>query len=158
MRYRSPISPTRVSYQPIARRCNPVEHRLLCALRRIATPDTRAEAIALLDGLGLDSDGTRAFTELVPLLQADQAPIELLQPGSPFIGATELDLLACVHRLSHWRQPQPRMDRDTAELTALRSQLARCARSARQARLGLRLTTLSPVGLRLLDPSAWVRS
>jgi hypothetical protein len=158
MPYRSPTSPTRVSYHSIGRRCNLVEQRLLCALRRVGDPATRVEAVALLDGLGLDADGIRAFTELVPLLPTGQAPIDLLQPGSPFIGATELDLLACVHRLSQWRRPQPRVDRDTAELTALRSQLARCARSARDARLGLRLTALSPVGLRLLDPSAWVRT
>jgi hypothetical protein len=43
-------------------------------------------------------------------------------------------------------------------MVALRDQLAQCAHAARQADLGLRLTTLSPVGLRLLDPAAWVRS
>ncbi|XDY84641.1 hypothetical protein AB8E26_11555 [Stenotrophomonas rhizophila] len=37
--------------------------------------------------------------------------------------------------------------------TATCSAAPRC----RHADLGLRLTTLSPVGLRLLDPAAWVR-
>ena len=145
MPYRTPMSPTRVSYQSIGRRRNAVEQRLLCALRRVADPTTRDDAVALLGGLGLDADGT------------GPAPIELLQPGSPFIGATELDLLACVRRLSQWRHPRPRAHHDGDATVALRDQLAQCAQAARQADLGLRLTTLSPVGLRLLDPAAWVR-
>jgi hypothetical protein len=152
------MSPTRVSYQSIGRRCNAVEQRLLCALRRVADPATRDDAVALLGGLGLDADGVGAFTALVPLLRTGPAPIELLQPGSPFIGATELDLLACVRRLSQWRHPRPRARHDGDAMVALRDQLAQCAHAARQADLGLRLTTLSPVGLRLLDPAAWVRS
>lgn len=157
MPYRTPMSPTRVSYQSIGRRCNAVEQRLLCALRRVADPTTRDDAVALLGGLGLDADGIGAFTTLVPLLRTGPAPIELLQPGSPFIGATELDLLACVRRLSQWRHPRPRAHHDGDATVALRDQLAQCAQAARQADLGLRLTTLSPVGLRLLDPAAWVR-
>ena len=91
---------------------------------------------------------------LLPLLAAPAAPIDLLPAGSPFIAASELDLLVCLLRIAQWRHARPRED-DT--LAPLRRQLARCAMAVQAARLPLRQRSLSPVGLRLLEPTGWLR-
>jgi hypothetical protein len=71
-----------------------------------------------------------------------------------FIAASELDLLVCLLRIAQWRHARPRED-DT--LAPLRRQLARCAMAVQAANLPLRQRSLSPVGLRLLDPTGWLR-
>jgi hypothetical protein len=56
------------------------------------------------------------------------APIDLLPAGSPFIAASELDLLVCLLRIAQWRHARPR----GRPLAPLRQQLARCARPCRR--------------------------
>ncbi|WP_439450035.1 hypothetical protein [Stenotrophomonas sp. ATs4] len=154
MASRSPLFPTRVSYRAFGRQFSGSEQALLVAIRLLRDPDHRADGLAQLSGLGLDPEGCDAFIGLLPLLATPTAPIDLLPPGSPFIAAAELDLLVCLLRIAQWRHARPRED---DALAPLRRQLARCAAAVQAANLPLRQRSLSPVGLRLLDPAGWQR-
>lgn len=154
MASRSPLFPTRVNYRAFGRQLGRGEQALLAAIRQLREPDLRADGLAGLSDLGLDPEGCDAFINLLPLLATAAAPIDLLRSGSPFIAASELDLLACLLRIAQWRHARPRDD-DT--LAPLRRQLARCALAVHAAKLPLRQRSLSPVGLRLLDPAGWLR-
>ncbi|HEL3781567.1 hypothetical protein [Stenotrophomonas forensis] len=154
MASRSPLFPTRVNFRAFGRQLGPGEQALLAAIRQLREPDLRADGLAGLSGLGLDPEGCDAFINLLPLLATAAAPIDLLRSGSPFIAASELDLLVCLLRIAQWRHARPRDD-DT--LAPLRRQLARCAFAVHAAKLPLRQRSLSPVGLRLLDPAGWLR-
>ena len=94
------------------------------------------------------------YSKEKPTPATPAAPIDLLPADSPFIAASELDLLVCLLRIAQWRHARPRED-DT--LAPLRQQLARCAMAVQAANLPLRQRSLSPVGLRLLDPTGWLR-
>ncbi|RRU70133.1 MULTISPECIES: hypothetical protein [Stenotrophomonas maltophilia group] len=141
MASRSPLFPTRVSYRAFGRQFGRGEQALLGAIRQLRDPDLQADGLAQLSGLGLGQEGCDAFIGLLPA-------------GSPFIAASELDLLVCLLRIAQWRHARPRED-DT--LAPLRQQLARCAFAVHAANLPLRQRSLSPVGLRLLDPAGWLR-
>lgn len=154
MASRSPLFPTRVNYRAFGRQFGHGEQALLAAIRQLRDPTLQAEGLAGLSHLGLDREGCDAFVALLPLLAAPAAPIDLLPAGSPFIAASELDLLVCLLRIAQWRHARPRED-DT--LAPLRQQLARCAFAVHAANLPLRQRSLSPVGLRLLDPAGWLR-
>ncbi|WP_294996778.1 hypothetical protein [uncultured Stenotrophomonas sp.] len=154
MASRSPLFPTRVSYRALGRQFGRGEQELLAAIRQLSEPDLHAAGRARLSSLGLDPEGCEAFVGLLPLLATPTAPIDLLPAGSPFISASELDLLVCLLRIAQWRHARPR-EGDT--LAPLRQQLARCAHAVQAARLPLRQRSLSPVGLRLLDPAGWQR-
>lgn len=151
---RSPLFPTRVSYRAFGRQFGRGEQALLGAIRQLRDPDLQPDGLAQLSELGLDTAGCAAFIGLLPLLASPAAPIDLLPAGSPFIAASELDLLVCLLRIAQWRHARPREDQP---LAALRQQLARCASAVQAAHLPLRQRSLSPVGLRLLDPGGWVR-
>ncbi|MCU1066986.1 hypothetical protein [Stenotrophomonas maltophilia] len=154
MASRSPLFPTRVSYRAFGRQFGRGEQALLAAIRQLRDPMLQPEGLAGLSHLGLDREGRDAFVALLPLLAAPAAPIDLLPAGSPFIAASELDLLVCLLRIAQWRHARPRED---DALATLRQQLARCARAVHAANLPLRQRSLSPVGLRLLDPAGWLR-
>ncbi|KKF86482.1 hypothetical protein D7U93_00445 [Stenotrophomonas maltophilia] len=154
MASRSPLFPTRVNYRTFGRQFGRGEQALLGAIRQLRDPDLQADGLAQLSGLGLGQEGCDAFIGLLPLLATPAAPIDLLPAGSPFIAASELDLLVCLLRIAQWRHARPRED-DT--LAPLRRQLARCAMAVQAANLPLRQRSLSPVGLRLLDPTGWLR-
>ncbi|KAG1257139.1 hypothetical protein G6F65_016028 [Rhizopus arrhizus] len=154
MASRSPLFPTRVNYRAFGRQLGRGEQALLAAIRQLREPDLRADGLAGLSDLGLDPEGCDTFITLLPLLATPAAPIDLLRSGSPFIAASELDLLVCLLRIAQWRHARPRDD-DT--LAPLRRQLACCAFVVHAAKLPLRQRSLSPVGLRLLDPAGWLR-
>lgn len=154
MASRSPLFPTRVSYRAFGRQFSRGEQALLAALRQLGDPALQAEGLLQLAALGLDAEGRDAFLELLPLLATPHAPIELLPAGSPFISASELDLLVCLLRIAQWRHARPRED---DVLAPLRRQLACCAAAVQATPLTLRQRSLSPVGLRLLDPAGWQR-
>lgn len=154
MASRSPLFPTRVNYRAFGRQFGRGEQALLAAVRQLRDPMLQPEGLAGLSHLGLDREGRDAFVALLPLLAAPAAPIDLLPAGSPFIAASELDLLVCLLRIAQWRHARPRED---DALAPLRRQLARCARAVQAANLPLRQRSLSPVGLRLLDPAGWLR-
>ena len=99
-------------------------------------------------------DFARQYIERVEKMANGRIKIDLLPAGSPFIAARELDLLVCLLRIAPWRHARARED-DT--LAPLRQQLARCAFAVQAAELPLRQRSLSPVGLRLLDPAGWQR-
>ncbi|WP_340571956.1 hypothetical protein [Stenotrophomonas sp. G106K1] len=100
MASRSPVFPTRVSYRAFGRQFSRGEQALLAALRQLGDPALQAEGLLQLAALGLDAEGCDAFRELLPLLATPHAPIELLPAGSPFISASELDLLVCLLRIA----------------------------------------------------------
>lgn len=154
MASRSPLFPTRVNYRAFGRQFGPGEQALLAALRLLGDPALQADGLSQLRSLGLDAEGRDAFLGLLPLLACPAAPIDLLPPGSPFIAASELDLLVCLLRIAQWRHACPRED---DALAPLRQQLVLCAAAVRVAKLPLRQRSLSPVGLRLLDPAGWQR-
>lgn len=154
MASRSPVFPTRVSYRAFGRQFSRGEQALLAALRQLGDPALQAEGLLQLAALGLDAEGCDAFRELLPLLATPHAPIELLPAGSPFISASELDLLVCLLRIAQWRHARPRED---DVLAPLRRQLASCAAAVHATPLTLRQRSLSPVSLRLLDPAGWLR-
>ena len=154
MASRSPLFPTRVNYRAFGRQFGRGEQALLGAIRQLRDPNLQADGLAQLSGLGLGQEGCDAFIGLLPLLATPAAPIDLLPAGSPFIAASELDLLVCLLRIAQWRHARPRED-DT--LAPLRRQLARCAMAVQSANLPLRQRSLSPVGLRLFDPTGWLR-
>ena len=154
MASRSPVFPTRVSYRAFGRQFSRGEQMLLAALRQLRDPALHDEGMAQLAALGVDAEGRDAFGELLPLLATPQAPVDLLRPGSPFISASELDLLVCLLRIAQWRHARPRED---DVLAPLRRQLASCAAAVHATPLTLRQRSLSPVGLRLLDPAGWLR-
>ncbi|WP_251280185.1 hypothetical protein, partial [Enterobacter hormaechei] len=87
---------TRVNYRAFGRQFGRGEQALLGAIRQLRDPDLQANGLAQLSGLGLGQEGCDAFIGLLPLLATPAAPIDLLPAGSPFIAASELDLLVCL--------------------------------------------------------------
>ena len=153
MASRSPLFPTRVNYRAFGRQFGRGEQALLGAIRQLRDPDLQADGLAQLSGLGLGQEGCDAFIGLLPLLATPPLRSICCRPALPSLPpASWTCWSACC--ASHNGGMRPRED-DT--LAPLRRQLARCAMAVQAANLPLRQRSLSPVGLRLLDPTGWLR-
>lgn len=144
---------SRKTVWPITTQCSRIEQRLLIGLRSLdPRSDNRKQALHMLQSIGLDTDGVSAFSRLRPLLELNQPPVRLLGPGASFVGLDELDLLACLNRLSRSHSRDAHLTTESvAGGNALLVALYDCAAAMQRAGLPLRQRTLPHTGRRFLE-------
>ena len=144
---------SRKTVWPLNTQCSRVEQRLLTGLRSLDPKDGNEEqGKRMLDSIGFDAGAIAAFVQLYAVLGVGQAPVRLLGPGASFVTVDELDLLACLNRMSRGTSLDARLSTEAEEgANPLLAALHNCALVLRAAGVVLRQRTLPHSGRRFIE-------